>query len=88
MEAGWHSVRHPDPLGVVLTEVRRYLREDASTVGCGLFWGSSRGTQTLVFCARSERPAFESLRRKASRATATRLCCAPSRSLRRGSTST
>ena len=35
---GWHTSKHPDPTGIVLREVRRYLRADPSTRGCALFW--------------------------------------------------
>ena len=35
---GWHTSKHPDPTGIVLREVRRYLRADPSTRGCAIFW--------------------------------------------------
>jgi len=35
---GWHTGPHPDPTGMVMREVRRYLRDHPSTHDCGLFW--------------------------------------------------
>lgn len=34
----WQTAKHPDPHGATLELIRRYLAEDPSTKGCGLFW--------------------------------------------------
>jgi hypothetical protein len=34
----WQTAKHPDPHGATLDQIRRYLAEDPSTKGCGLFW--------------------------------------------------
>ena len=34
---GWMSPLHPDPKGVTLSAVRRYLQQHANVAGCGLF---------------------------------------------------
>ena len=38
---GWHTGPHPDPRGLTLTKLRRYLQSDPSALSCGLFWDNS-----------------------------------------------
>ena len=38
---GWHTGPHPDPRGLTLIKLRRYLQSDPSALSCGLFWDNS-----------------------------------------------